>query len=167
MLKRLLLCCCLFWGTLSAPVFAGASQPPVTSVKVVKRSVSIPSDKTHRCPKWEPLMKRVGLEPIEVFSYLAWRESRCTPKAVGWNYRKGKSVKDCKLVPYDAYRKCSAVKSYDSGLWQVNSSWKTVTAQVCKSPQGDMTVLFDPLCNAKVAKYLLDNGGFNHWSLKR
>lgn len=163
MLKRLLLCCCLFWGTLSAPVFAGVPQPPVTSVKEVQKSVLIPSGKTYRCPKWEPLMRRAGLEPVEVFSYLAWRESRCIPKAVGWNYQKGKTHKDCKLQPYDWYIKCPAVKSWDSGLWQVNSTWKTVTAQVCKSVKGDMTVLFKPECNAKVAKYLLDNGGFNHW----
>jgi hypothetical protein len=47
----------------------------------------------------------------------------------------------------------------------VNSSWKTVTSNVCKSPYGDLTVLFNVDCNLKVAKYLYDNGGLGHWSL--
>ena len=90
-----------------------------------------------------------------------WRESRCIPKAIGWNYKSGMSHRDCKLSPAATYKKCRAVKSYDSGLLQINSSWKTVTKKICKS--SDMSILLVPECNIKVAKYLYDNGGLNHW----
>jgi len=115
-----------------------------------------------RCPKWEKLLKRYKL-PVKDFSYIMWRESRCISKAIGWNYRKGMSHKDCKLAPANIYRKCPAVRSYDSGLLQINSSWVTVTAQVCKSKRGDMSVLLKPDCNLAVAKHLYKNGGMHHW----
>lgn len=119
-------------------------------------------DTSARCPKWEPMLKRYGL-PVQEFSYIMWRESRCISKAIGWNYHKGYSYKDCKLSPAKQYKKCKAVKSYDSGLLQINSSWKTVTAKVCKSKFGDMTVLLKPDCNLRVARYLYKNGGLGHW----
>jgi hypothetical protein len=115
-----------------------------------------------RCPKWEKLLKQYKL-PVKDFSYIMWRESRCISKAIGWNYRKGMSHKDCKLAPANIYRKCPAVRSYDSGLLQINSSWVTVTAQVCKSKWGDMSVLLKPKCNLAVAKHLYKNGGMHHW----
>jgi hypothetical protein len=117
-----------------------------------------------RCPKWEKKLKQHGLVPVKKFSAIMWRESRCKVKVIGWNYHKGMSHRDCRLAPASIYRKCPAVRSYDSGLLQVNSSWKTVTAMVCGTKYGDMTPLLTVDCNMKVSKFLLDNGGFAHWS---
>ena len=129
--------------------------------------VSLPDDPAKYCPKWEPLFEEQGLPP-KLFSYIAWRESRCQPKAIGWNYYKGKSHRDCKVSAYHTYKKCGAVKSYDSGLLQINSSWKTLTSRVCDSKFGDLTVLKDPLCNVKVARDLYENssGKLSNWSIK-
>ena len=115
-----------------------------------------------RCIKWEKLLKANSL-PVKEFSYIMWRESRCQSKVIGWNYHKGTSYRDCKLSPAETYKRCKAVRSYDSGLLQVNSSWKTVTAQVCGAKFGDLTVLLDPKCNISVALHLYNNGGMNHW----
>lgn len=127
------------------------------SVKADKTSASV-----KRCPKWESLIKQYDL-PVKEFSYIMWRESRCEPKAIGWNYKPGTGHWSCKLAPAAQYKKCKAVKSYDSGLLQINSSWVTVTSQVCKSKWGDMAVLLAPKCNLAVARYLYDNGGMHHW----
>jgi hypothetical protein len=129
--------------------------------------VSLPDDPNKYCPKWERLFEEQGLPP-KLFSYIAWRESRCQTKAIGWNYYKGKSHKDCKLSAYHTYKKCGAVRSYDSGLLQINSSWKTLTSQVCNSKYGDLTVLQDPFCNVKVSRELYENssGRLSNWSIK-
>jgi hypothetical protein len=111
-----------------------------------------------RCPKYETLLKKYQL-PVAEFSRIMYRESRCTPKAIGWNYHKGKTHNDCKLSPAATYRRCKAVKSFDSGLLQINSSWRSVTAQVCKSKYGDLSVLLVPDCNLKVARHLYKHGG--------
>jgi len=125
-------------------------------------TIYVPINTEKRCAKWEPMLKEHGL-PVKIFSYLMWRESRCQRMAIGWNYFKGMSHKDCKLAPFEQYRRCKAVKSYDSGLLQINSSWVTVTSEICKSKRGDMKVLRTASCNLKVARYLLDNGGLGHW----
>lgn len=126
------------------------------------QSVSHSGASEKRCPQWEKLLKKYGL-PVKDFSYIMWRESRCQPKAIGWNYRSGMGHWSCKLAPADIYKKCKAVRSYDSGLLQINSSWVTVTAQVCKSKWGKMSVLLMAECNIAVARYLYDNGGMHHW----
>lgn len=144
----------------------GLSTKYVPSVTKPKKSYNISSNPEHRCPRFEDELKAAGLVPVEVFSYIAWRESRCQPKAIGWNYHKGMSYLDCKREPADKYKKCKAVKSYDSGLLQINSSWMTVTSEVCKAPRGDLTVLLDVDCNIKVGKYLLEQGGgLQNWSI--
>lgn len=109
----------------------------------------------HRCPMWEEKFKEHGLEPVEVFSYIAYRESRCRPAATNAKYDANGNItwtlnKD---------------KSIDRGLLQINSSWQTVTSQVCKAPRGQMDVLFDVDCNLSVAKYILDNstGKLSNW----
>jgi hypothetical protein len=140
--------------------------PPLTKKKT-GGSVSIQSVSHNgvvkACPKWEKLMKKYGL-PVKDFTYIAWRESRCQPKAIGWNYKSGMGHWSCKLAPASIYKKCKAVKSYDSGLLQINSSWVTVTAQVCGSKWGDLTVLLDPNCNLKVASFLYkEGGGISNW----
>lgn len=111
-----------------------------------------------RCPKYEQLLRKYNL-PVAEFSSIMYRESRCQPKAIGWNYKTGMSHRDCKLSPAVTYRRCKAVKSFDSGLLQINSSWVTVTAQVCKAKTGDLSVLLIPECNIKVAQHLYKHGG--------
>lgn len=101
----------------------------------------IPKDPTKRCPQWEDKFREHGL-PAKTFSYIAYRESRCNPKAHNTTLNRN--------------------KTQDLGLVQVNSSWKTVTRNICGT---DITGLFNPDCNLMVAKYLYDNGGLNHWSL--
>ena len=101
----------------------------------------VPKDSTQRCPQWEAKFREYGL-PVIAFSYISYRESRCNPHA--WNRYK------------------NANGSQDLGLVQVNSSWKTVTKNICGT---DIKGLFDVDCNLSVAKYLYDNGGLRHWSL--
>ena len=101
----------------------------------------IPKDSKQRCPQWEPKFREHGL-PVKAFSYIAYRESRCNPKAHNTTLNRN--------------------GSQDLGLVQVNSSWKTVTRNICGTA---ITGLFNIDCNLSVAKYLYDNGGLRHWSL--
>lgn len=115
-----------------------------------------------RCAKWEPTMKRYGL-PVVPFSYIMWRESRCRVKVIGWNYKQGMNHTHCRKADAQEYKRCDAVDSYDSGLFQINSSWVTVTSKVCDKQWGDLTPLLSAQCNFKVTKYLYNNGGLLHW----
>jgi hypothetical protein len=112
----------------------------------------IPADKSKRCPQFEQAFRDYGLVPVQVFSYIAYRESGCNPDAVNakWNAN-GKIIWTL-----------NKNGSYDSGLLQVNSSWQTVTKSICG---GGIKLLRTLDCNLKVSKYLLDNGGLRHWSL--
>lgn len=125
--------------------------------------VYLPTNKAMYCPKYEQMFKNYQM-PSKLFSYIAWRESRCQPKAIGWNYKAGMNHLSCKVVT----PKCHAVKSYDSGLLQINSSWRTLTSQVCQTPLGDLTVLKNPECNVRVAHYLYvaTSGRLSNWSIK-
>jgi hypothetical protein len=114
----------------------------VLPVEVVPEGV--PADKTKRCPQWEDEFAEFGL-PVQTFSYIAWRESKCNPMA--WNKTLNRNG------------------SQDRGLVQINSSWVTVTAKECASQRGDLSVLFDVRCNLAVARYLYRNGGLRHWNL--
>ena len=118
--------------------------------------------KADPCIKYAPLMRANGL-PVKTFLRICYRESRGQSKAIGWNYHAGQSHKNCKLAPAKQYRKCKAVKSFDLGLFQINSSWVTVTAKVCRAKWGNIWVLLEPKCNAKVAGYLYNTGGLDHW----
>lgn len=119
---------------------------------------NISYDLSHRCPAFEDSLRQHGLEPVEVFSFIAWRESRCNPKAVNAIWKNGKLAW---TLNKDG--------SYDSGLLQINSSWKTVTSEVCGSPLGDLTVLRDLTCNLQVAKYIMDNSAskLGNWRVYR
>lgn len=122
------------------------------------------NNQQHRCPKLEPLLQQYRL-PIKGkvnFSYLAWRESRCT-KATGFNYLPGMSAKDCKKQHWKQYiRTCKALRPYgrgvDWGYLQINGSWRTLTTQICGKPP-ETGVLLKPDCNLKVASYLYHKGG--------
>jgi hypothetical protein len=104
----------------------------------------VPADQSKRCPQWEDEIAAFGL-PVETFSYVAWRESRCNILAHNRTLNKN--------------------KTQDRGLLQINSSWVTVTAKECASQRGDLSVLFDIRCNLAVARYLYRNGGLRHWNL--
>ena len=113
------------------------------------------------CPQWHDAMRKAGL-PVRVFSWIMARESSCIPSAVGWNYRSGKSHKNCKLSPARTYRKCSAVRSYDIGLLQINSQHRSIVQRVCHS--SDVLILQKPECNLAVAAVLWADGeGSSHW----
>lgn len=113
------------------------------------------------CQQWHGALRKAGL-PVEIFAPIMWRESRCTPQAIGWNYHKGKSEDDCRLSHASTYRQCKAVKSYDTGLLQINSTWVTLTKTTCKAK--DMLILQKPWCNLKVAAVLWNGGkGVSHW----
>jgi hypothetical protein len=114
----------------------------VLPVEVVPEGV--PADKSKRCPQWEDEFAAFGL-PVQTFSYVAWRESRCSPLSHNRTLNKN--------------------KTQDRGLLQINSSWVTVTAKECASQRGDLSVLFNVRCNLAVARYLYRNGGLRHWNL--
>ncbi len=114
-------------------------EPQTNVVEILPAGV--PKDPLKRCPQWEPKFAQHGL-PVKTFSYIAWRESRCRIKAHNTTLNRN--------------------GSQDLGLVQVNSSWKTVTRNICGT---DITGLFNVDCNLAVAKYLYDNGGLRHWSL--
>jgi hypothetical protein len=67
--------------------------------------LNLPVGEQFYCPKFEPLFKKYGL-PWKVFSYVAWRESRCNPQAINNTLNKDGST--------------------DSGLLQINSCWHNV-----------------------------------------
>ena len=114
----------------------------ILPVEVVPEGV--PADQSKRCPQWEDEFAAFGL-PVDTFSYVAWRESRCNILAHNRTLNKN--------------------KTQDRGLLQINSSWVTVTAKECASQKGDLSVLFDVRCNLAVARYLYRNGGLRHWNL--
>ena len=105
---------------------------------------------TNSCPKWEPAIKAAGL-PVKEFSYIAWRESRCRVKAINavWN-EKGEMI-------YHLNKN----KSWDSGLFQVNSGHRELVKRVCG---GDLNLLLTLDCNLAVAKSLYDAGGLSPWT---
>ena len=104
----------------------------------------VPADQSKRCPQWEDEFAAFGL-PVQAFSYIAYRESRCNPLAHNKTLNRN--------------------GSQDRGILQINSSWVTVTAKECASQKGDLSVLFNVRCNLAVARYLYRNGGLRHWNL--
>ncbi len=107
----------------------------------------------HSCPKWEPAIKAAGL-PVKEFSFIAWRESRCRIKAINaiWN-SKGEMI-------YHLNKN----KSYDSGLFQINSGHRELVRRVCG---GDLNLLLTLDCNLAVAKYLYDAHSLSPWQLHK
>jgi len=118
---------------------------------------NISYDPAKRCPMWEPLFAEYGL-PVDVFSYIAWRESGCNPKAQNATWKNG-------IMTYALNKN----KSYDTGLLQVNSTWYTAVKGVCgeDAVKNRMEGLKDPVCNVKFAKWLMDNskGQLGNWSV--
>jgi hypothetical protein len=117
------------------------SSVKVAEVRGKVSSQGLRSAEVKSCPQWEKQLKANGLTPVKKFSYIMWRESRCQEKVVSKKNSNG---------------------TRDYGLLQINSSWRTVTRNVCGGKTLD--VLLGNQCNLKVAKYLLNNGGIGHWS---
>ena len=140
------------------PSVSPLSEPYRASEKVLVAPVEVvpegvPADQSKRCPQWEDEIASFGL-PVQTFSYVAWRESRCNPKSINARWDNGKIVWTL-----------NKNGSFDTGLFAINSSWVTVTAKECASQRGDLSVLFNVRCNLAVARYLYRNGGLRHWNL--
>jgi len=112
----------------------------------------IPRDLSKRCPQWESKFIEFGL-PVELFSYIAWRESGCNEKAINAKYDKDGNV----------IWTLNKNGSIDRGLVQINSCWKTLTKQICGT---GLDGLLKVDCNLKVAKYLYDIDGAKPWAFK-
>lgn len=142
------------YSTKYLPVVPQAFTDEWYPVKYKSTTVYLPLDKSKRCINYEDELRAYKL-PVDIFSYVAWRESKCNPKAVGWNYRTGMSRLDCKNRSFDIYlHTCKALSSFDSGLLQVNSSWYSATKTICRgTPQEG--ALFSLDCNLKVSRYII------------
>ena len=121
---------------------------------VEKNDSRIPKDTSKRCPQFEDEFREYGLLPVQVFSYIAWRESGCNPKAINAKFDNNGNV--IWTLNKDG--------SIDRGLLQINSSWKTVTRNVCGT---SLDGLLELDCNLKVAKYIMDNskGKLLNWRI--
>lgn len=134
--------------------------PKVPAVKKTSSGPRYPSDKKLRCPKFEAKLEEYGL-PVDVFSYIAYRESRCNPKAVNAIWDKNGKIKW--TLNKDG--------SFDSGLLQINSSWIRTVRQVCKVDTGswtkDLQILLDLDCNLKMARWIMKNtsGKLQNWRI--
>jgi hypothetical protein len=127
--------------------------PSTTTTTTVPLPKEVPSDPNKRCPAFEHKFAEYNL-PVEIFSYIAWRESGCNPKAVNAKWDANGNV----------IWTLNKNGSIDRGLVQINSSWQTVTKNVCGTK---LSGLFNVDCNLKVAKYIMDNsvGKLNNWSI--
>ena len=117
------------------------------------------------CPKYTTQIKQTfPRKHWRTMDRIMFRESRCIRQAVGWNYRAGQGPKDCRdSGRFHQRKKCAAVRSWDVGLFQINSTWCTLTKQVC-GRNTRTTVLMTTACNFRVARVLYDNGGLAHWA---
>ncbi len=128
-------------------------ETTTTTTTTVPLPKEVPSDPNKRCPAFEHKFAEYNL-PVEIFSYIAWRESGCNPKAVNAKWDANGNV----------IWTLNKNGSIDRGLVQINSSWQTVTKNVCGTK---LSGLFNVDCNLKVAKYIMDNsvGKLNNWSI--
>ena len=113
----------------------------------------LPVGKQFYCPQYEQTFKKYVL-PAKVFSYIAWRESRCNPGAVNAKWENGELVWTL-----------NSNGSYDSGLLQINSSWfKTLREQFGYTPED----LMNPAVNALFASWILhfSSGRLSNWNIK-
>ena len=136
-------CVVLFALILFTPTVAQAHDA-VAPAWLVKRVAN-----GDRCRKLEPAIADAGL-PVTFFTYIAFRESRCRVGAVNarWDKR-GRIV-------WTLNRN----GTFDSGVFQINSSWRTKTREVCG---GGLDRLLQWGCNLKMAQALYQDGGLHHW----
>ena len=132
--------------------------PPVKNDHPGKRK-PVPQDPEKRCPKWEAALADYGMFPIETWSYIAWRESRCRIKAQNAEWDANGNMK------YHLNNN----KSYDTGLLQINSTWRSRVAEVCGewAIENRMQGLKTLDCNLKFARWLMENskGGLTNWNM--
>lgn len=132
--------------------------PPVRNDHTGRRA-EVPADMSKRCPKLEPVFEAYGLHPVQTWSYIAWRESGCNRKAQNATWDANGNM------TYALNKN----RSYDTGLLQINSSWKSVTAKVCgeQAVENRMQGLKKIDCNLRVARYIMDNsqGGLSNWNM--
>ena len=125
----------------------------LTPKKDTVLKVKLPVGKQFYCPQFEDTFKKYVL-PHKVFSYIAWRESRCNPGAVNAKWENGQLVWTL-----------NSNGSYDSGLLQINSSWfKTLREQFGYGPDD----LMNPAVNALFASWILhfSSGRLSNWNIK-
>ena len=124
----------------------------------------VEASKPWLCPKYTQDIKQTfKRKDWRTMDRIMWRESKCETRAVGWNYRTGMSHADCRdSGRFHQRKRCKAVRSWDVGLYQITSSWSTVTTRLC-GKNTRSTVLMESQCNFRVAKYLYENGGLAHW----
>jgi len=119
----------------------------------------VPSDPTKRCPGFETTFAAYGLFPIETWSYLAWRESRCNPLSQNAEWDENGNM------TYHLNKN----KTYDTGLLQINSSWRSVVRDICgpEALENYMSGLKDVDCNLRVVRYIMENsaGGLANWRM--
>lgn len=122
------------------------------SYSKIEYTVRISTDPTFSCPKYENLFRKYGLPP-KVFSYIAYRESRCNTNAVNARWKDGKLIWTL-----------NNNKTYDSGLLQINSSWIGTLKREFGYSSSD---LFKADVNARFASWILNNtsGRLRNWSL--
>lgn len=120
---------------------------------------AIPSDPTKRCPEFEDMFEQYGMFPIETWSYIAWRESRCNPRSQNAEWDENGNM------TYHLNKN----KTYDTGLLQINSGWRSVTRDICgdQAVENYMQGLKDPRCNILVARYIMEHsaGGLSNWRM--
>lgn len=124
-------------------------RPPSSNVY----KVQLPVGKQFYCPEYEHIFKKYAL-PWKVFSYIAWRESRCNPGAVNATWLDGKIVWTL-----------NKNGTYDSGLLQINSTWfKTLREQFGYTSED----LFNPEVNALFASWILhmSSNRLGNWNIK-
>jgi hypothetical protein len=134
------------WGCIKNNTYLKAKKNTVLRAK-------LPVGDQFYCPQYEEIFKKYAL-PVKVFSYIAWRESRCNPGAVNAIWENGKIVWTL-----------NSNGSYDSGLLQINSSWfKTLREQFGYEPED----LMNPKVNALFASWILhfSSGRLSNWNIK-
>ena len=134
------------WGCIKNNAYLKAKKDTVLKAK-------LPIGDQFYCPQYEPTFKQYAMPP-KVFSYIAWRESRCNPGAVNAKWENGQLVWTL-----------NSNGSYDSGLLQINSSWfKTLREQFGYSPED----LMNPKVNALFASWILhfSSGRLSNWNIK-
>lgn len=116
-------------------------------------TVNLPVDETKYCPRFAKLFAKYGL-PVQVFSYIAYRESRCNPGAVNAKWSNGKIVWTL-----------NQNGTYDSGLLQINSSW---FGTLNRETGHDSKDLMNPQVNAYFASWILHNttSRLGNWSVR-
>jgi len=133
------------WGCIKHNSYLKAKHDTVLRTK-------LPVGDQFYCPQFEQTFKKYSL-PWKVFSYIAWRESRCNPDAMNATWANGKITWTL-----------NTDGSYDSGLLQINSSWFKTLKDVTGHDPHD---LLDPGVNAMFASWILhfSSGRLRNWNV--